>query len=70
LPNYWSDVNENHPTDSHTLLKGINGFLPAPSIFFDQFWWNLIQEILTQCPQTGVNFMKIGRVEDILFFRA
>jgi len=70
LLNYWSDVHENRPNDTHTLLKDINGFLLAPSIFFDQFWWNLIQKILTQCHQTAVSFMKIGTVEDILYFSA
>lgn len=35
----------NRPTDSRTLLQGVNGFIPTLSVFLDRCGLNSVQEI-------------------------
>lgn len=39
------ELRVNGRTDSHTLLKGLNGFVSALSVFLDRCGLNLVQEI-------------------------
>jgi hypothetical protein len=39
------ELRVNGRTDSHTLQKGLNGFVSALSVFLDRCGLNLVQEI-------------------------
>ena len=48
-PESINEFRDNMSSDSHTLLKGVHGFLSVLAVFHGRFSWNYVQRIFIEC---------------------